>query len=183
MVTIDESGLVDVLESPASRPADATHRVEAILDTNGQFLHAEGEAASKTARERLRNGAATTDLARGGQRRRRGAEALDAWHPVTAVRLTVVDRFEEDGQRYVVAREDATSAAGFETFTDRERQIVVKAALGSSNKEIAGAFGISEATVRVLMARAAHRLGVHTRKALLEHPALGSLRRHDQHSS
>jgi len=179
LVTIDESGLVDLLESPASRPADPTPRVEAMLDANGQFRHSEGEAAAKTARERIRNGASTGDSARSGQRRRRGAETLDAWHPVTAGRLTIVDRFEENGQRYVVAREDETGAAGFDALTDRERQVVVKAALGSSNKEIAGALGISEATVRVLMARGAHRLGVHTRKALLEHPALGSLRRRD----
>lgn len=44
--------------------------------------------------------------------------------------------------------------------------------LGSSNQQIAKYLGISHATVRVLMSRAANRMGVRTRKELLAHPAL-----------
>ncbi len=58
------------------------------------------------------------------------------------------------------------------TLTRRERQIVAQAVLGSSNQQIAKYLGISHATVRVLMSRAANRLGVRTRKELLAHPAL-----------
>ena len=88
------------------------------------------------------------------------------------VRLTLVDTFEEHGSHYVVAREGDPCPQGIDTLTDRERQIVEFATLGNTNKEIAHALGISDATVRVLMARAARRVGVHTRRELLAHPAV-----------
>jgi DNA-binding NarL/FixJ family response regulator len=149
---------------------------EAIVDTSWNVVHAEGAAQSSTARERIKSAAAAIDRARTKQRRTQGREALDAWHPLTSARWTLVDRFEENGRRYIVARENQVNAAGFDVLTDRERQVAVQAALGLTNKQIAYALGISDATVRVLMARAASRLGVHTRKDLLDHPALASLR-------
>ena len=156
---------------------------EAIPDGNGRFVHAEGAAESTTARERIKSAAATIDTLRTNQKRRQGREALALWHPLTAARWTIVDHFEENGRRYIVARENQVDAQGFELLTDRERQVVVQAALGCSNKEIAYALGISEATVRVLMARAASRLGVRTKKRLLEHPALGSIRTEETRSA
>jgi DNA-binding CsgD family transcriptional regulator len=67
-------------------------------------------------------------------------------------------------------------AAGLEMLTDRERQVVLQAALGFTNKEIAYALGISDSTVRVLMARAAEKLGVRSRVELLSHPSLRDIR-------
>jgi DNA-binding NarL/FixJ family response regulator len=149
---------------------------EAILDVDWRFVHATGAAQTKTARERIRAAATAIDAARTQQRRTQGEQALDAWHPLTGACWSIVDRFEEQGRRYVVAQENQMSTPGFDLFTDRERQVVVHAALGLTNKQIAYTLGISDVTVRVLMARAAKRLGVRTRKGLLEHPAVDSLR-------
>ncbi len=150
--------------------------VEAILDAEGRVVHAEGAAQSKEARERIASAAAAIEKARTGSQRSRGGEALDGWHPLIDARWTLVDRFEENGRRYVVARENQADAPGFGAFTDRERQIVVHAALGLTNKEIAYTLGISHNTVRVLMARAARRLRVRSRDELLAHPTLRELR-------
>ncbi len=87
-------------------------------------------------------------------------------------RWRFVDSFERAGVRYVVVSEEPAQAPSLLALTRRERQIVAEAAAGSSNQQIAQRLGISHATVRVLMARAANRLGVRTRKALLAHPAL-----------
>ncbi|MES1178357.1 MAG: helix-turn-helix transcriptional regulator [Myxococcales bacterium] len=87
-------------------------------------------------------------------------------------RWRFVDSFEREGVRYVVVSEEPAHAPSLLALTRRERQIVAEAASGSSNQQIAQRLGISHATVRVLMARAANRLGVRTRKALLAHPAL-----------
>ncbi|MET0792335.1 MAG: LuxR C-terminal-related transcriptional regulator [Polyangiaceae bacterium] len=87
-------------------------------------------------------------------------------------RWRFVDSFEREGVRYVVVSEEPAHAPSLLALTRRERQIVAEAAAGSSNQQIAKHLGISHATVRVLMARAANRLGVRTRKALLAHPAL-----------
>ncbi|HXK19835.1 MAG TPA: LuxR C-terminal-related transcriptional regulator [Polyangiaceae bacterium] len=166
-------GISKMPRAPESEPNAAA--VEAVLDAEGRLVHAEGEAASKVARQRILS-AAHAILAVRSQGRKSGAAALDSWHPLVGARWTLVDRFEENGRRYVVARENQARAAGFELLTDRERQVVLQAALGFTNKEIAYALGISSSTVRVLMARAASKIGVDSRAALLAHPSLKELR-------
>jgi len=149
---------------------------EAILDDTGRFVHAEGGATDQAARDRIRSAALAIAAVRTRRRRRSGRAALEAWHPLVEARWTLVDTFEENGRRYVVARENQSEDACLEALTDRERQVVLQAVLGLTNKEIAYALGVSDSTVRVLMARAAARLGVRTRAELLAHPCLQDVR-------
>ena len=58
-------------------------------------------------------------------------------------------------------------SAGATPLTEREHQIVALAVLGLHNKLIAYNLGISHSTVRVLMARAARRLGASCREELI----------------
>ena len=60
-------------------------------------------------------------------------------------------------------------------LSSRERQVVAYAAIGQSTKETAYALGISDTTVRVLLARAMKKLGVQSRARLLEHPEVQPL--------
>ena len=55
----------------------------------------------------------------------------------------------------------------FELLTAREREVVERAMSGSHNKEIAYDLGVSDSTIRVLVSRAASKLGVRTRRELL----------------
>jgi DNA-binding CsgD family transcriptional regulator len=158
----------------AARRGRLTDGAEAVLDAKGRFVHVESHAKSKPAREQIRSAAAAIESSRTASGRGR-AQSLDSWHPLTAARWTLIDSFEESGQRYVVARENRADVVGFAALTDRERQIVVHAALGLSNKEIAYTLGVSDTTVRVLIARAARRLGVRGRKELLAHSNLREL--------
>ena len=48
----------------------------------------------------------------------------------------------------------------------REREVLSNAALGSSNKEIAHTLGLAHSTVRVLLTRAARKLGASNRPQL-----------------
>ena len=57
---------------------------------------------------------------------------------------------------------------GPSSLTDAERSAVTAAACGHSTKEIAYTFGIADATVRVLLMRAARRCGVQSRRELLD---------------
>jgi DNA-binding CsgD family transcriptional regulator len=148
---------------------------EAVLEPGGRVVHAQG-AASGAALEQLSAAAVRIEGVRSKRQRGHGLKALDAWHPLTSARWTLVDSFQEGGRRYIVARENQATSQVFGALTDRERQVVVHAALGMSNKQIAYALGVSDATVRVLMARAAGRVGVRTRKELLDHPVLSELR-------
>jgi DNA-binding NarL/FixJ family response regulator len=77
-----------------------------------------------------------------------------------------MDRFESDGRRYVVARENQLATAPHARLTAREGQIVALYRLGSDPKMIAYELGLADATVRVLLSRAARRLGVASPRAL-----------------
>jgi DNA-binding CsgD family transcriptional regulator len=94
----------------------------------------------------------------------RATEAPEA-SPAGDARWSLLDVFHRDGSQYVVARRD--NVAGKRTLTKRERELVAHAAVGQHNKLIAYTLGISHATVRVLIARAAKRLGVRTRAELI----------------
>jgi DNA-binding CsgD family transcriptional regulator len=117
------------------------------------------------------------DAPRTRSKRVGAASALDFSHPSAKTRLTLVHTFEESGRRYIVARENDAHSLGVAALTGREREIVEQATSGFSNKQIAYNLGISNATVRVLMARAAGRIGVRTRRELLAHPAIEEMRR------
>jgi DNA-binding CsgD family transcriptional regulator len=130
-------------------------------------LHAVGPACEPDAQGDLRQAAAARDQAR--RRRNNGPAALERWQPLTGQRWTLVDSFMSSGTRYVVARENRPEVRGLATLTDRERQVVAYLAMGQSNKEAAYALGISDVTVRVLIRRAASKLGVRSRDSLLAH--------------
>lgn len=157
----------DGLRTPARTVGSATAGAEAVLNPAGEVLHASGAACSTAARERIRVASTAIELARTSRGRSHGTQALAHWHPLADARWTLVDSFEENGRRFIVARENQQDASGLQALTDRERQVVIQASLGQTNKEIAYALGVSPNTVRVLMARAAARLGARGRKELL----------------
>jgi DNA-binding NarL/FixJ family response regulator len=66
-----------------------------------------------------------------------------------------------------VPPEGSRPRAPFERLTARERDVVARALRGSANKVIAYDLGLAHSTVRVLMARAATKLGAHSRDELL----------------
>jgi DNA-binding CsgD family transcriptional regulator len=146
---------------------------EAILDASGRLLEARGPATTSEARDAL--GAAARTIVR-LRTPRNTEEPLSAWRPRTEVRWTLVDAFESNGERYIVARENRASAPGLASLTEREQEIVCSLAGGRTTKEIAYELGISDATVRVLLARACKRLGVRSRSELFELPSVKAMR-------
>lgn len=159
----------------ASSP-DATDGAEAILDTRGRILHATGPAVTRSSRLELIEVADARDRARTRKRKGDITDNLARWTPLTQARWTLVDSFDRNGTRYIVARENQSQACGLASLTDRERQVVAYLAVGQSTKETAYALGISSVTVRVLISRAATKLGVRSRHALLEHADIRPLR-------
>jgi DNA-binding CsgD family transcriptional regulator len=147
---------------------DLTDGAEAVLDPRGRVVHAIGAARHPSSQAALVEASRARDLvctATAGDH-----DVLRGWSPLTRARWTLVDSYERNGHRHVVARENQARISGLDALTDRERQVVAYLATGHSTKETAYALGISDTTVRVLVARAIARLGVTTRRALLEHP-------------
>jgi DNA-binding NarL/FixJ family response regulator len=62
----------------------------------------------------------------------------------------------------------ASSASSRGELSPRERQVLERAILGSENKVIAYDLGLADSTVRVLMRRAAIKLGARTRAGAIE---------------
>jgi DNA-binding CsgD family transcriptional regulator len=131
---------------------------EAVLTPSGKIEHAEGEASEASARDSLRAAVLRVERARGKMRRTDPAEAVEEWRGLVAARWSLVEHFESDGRRYMVARRNDPDAAGFDALTRRERQVLGYAALGHSNKLIAYELGVSASTVGVLFLRAARKL-------------------------
>jgi DNA-binding CsgD family transcriptional regulator len=146
---------------------------DAVLGPDGKVLHAREPAAAKDQLKILQRAAVVRRDARAAGHTQ---PVTDGWVPRIQSRWTLVDIQNSEGDPCVIARENQASVGGLEMLTDRERQVVASAALGRSNKEIAYEIGIADATVRVLMSRACSRLGVSSRKELMELPFVTALR-------
>jgi DNA-binding CsgD family transcriptional regulator len=136
-------------------------------------VHAEGAARGKRERDLLGVALQSREAARRGKR---SAKSLEFWRPLVDARWTLVDTYESDGARYIVARENRTAPFSLGALTERERQVVACLTFGQSTKEIAYGLGIGASTVRVLLQRAAEKLAVSGRKGLLDHPAVKAMR-------
>ena len=146
---------------------DPLASAEAILEPDGRLQHAVGAAASPEARAVLRGAAVAIDRARGALRRREPAEALEIWRGLVEGRWTIVDHFDRDGRRYVVAQRNDPEVGDAGILTLRERQALGYAALGHSNKLIAYELGLSPSTVATHLSQAAHKLGAQSRVELI----------------
>src|ERR1700722_3271716 len=100
--------------------------------------------------------------------RRKIEFALENSHRSGLVRWILVDRFEHDGEKYVVLRDTGPSSRRRLALTATERGVVTAGARGLTTKEIAYELGITDTTVRVLLMRAARRCAVRSRQELLD---------------
>jgi DNA-binding NarL/FixJ family response regulator len=136
--------------------------VEAIFDEQGRARHALGMARGADQLELLR--AAVVHRSKLLEVDAAGAE--DGWAAVIAGRWSLVDRFDSDGQRFVVAYRNPPGMLDPRRLTPREEGVATLAALGSSNKEIGAQLQISDSTVATLVATALGKLGLESRALL-----------------
>lgn len=139
----------------------------AIFSPDGQVEQASGDAVEAGSVELLRQAVISVERIRNARQEASGASPLKDWKGLVEARWSLVDSFTQDGRRYVVACENAPQPVDLGSLTLRERQIVGYACLGHDNKVIAYDLGIAHSTVKVLMARAAVKLGVHSREELV----------------
>ncbi len=143
-------------------------RAAAVLSSAGQLLDAEGGDEIVEARDELRRATAALERARVTKRSDELESTTRRWRPLVASRWSLLDEFDTDGKRFVVAIENAPpTRAPRRDLSEREHQVMTQASLGHTDKEIAYELGLSASTVRVLVHRAVHKLGATTRREAL----------------
>ncbi len=136
---------------------------EAVLTPDGRCAHAEGAARSRTAGTQLRDAVLRAERARGALRRSDPGEALRIWQGLVAGRWSLIEHFDHDGRRFLVARPNEPDAPDPRALTTRERQVLGYAALGHPLKLVAYALGLSTSTVSGHLKTALRKLGLRSR--------------------
>ena len=99
------------------------------------------------------------------------------WEALVHGRWSMLDRFDADGRRFVVAVCNDSPCCDPRGLTPRERQVAEFAGQGKAVKEIAYLMGVTEAAVGNCMARVQHKLGLRSLVELAAFFARGGLRR------
>lgn len=141
-------------------------QAEAIFSPGGSVLDASGSARSREARAALRDAVRRLERVRAARTDGQAEDALQLWQQLSEGRWRIIDAFDSDGRRYLVAlpRDEAPSRC---PLSPREEAVLRGVAEGLANKAIAWEFGISTPTVSTLIARAARKLGVTSRAQLI----------------
>lgn len=148
--------------------ADPMPRASAVLTPSGRLEHADGSARSREATSALRDAAAAIERARGPLRRRDAGAALDLWRSLVQGRWSIVDRFERDGRRYLIALENPPEVVPHRRLSPRERQVLSEAAQGRPIKLIAYDLGLSVGAVSAYLCAARAKAGFRSRRELIE---------------
>ncbi|MGR9109083.1 MAG: helix-turn-helix transcriptional regulator, partial [Gammaproteobacteria bacterium] len=134
--------------------------VEAILDPGGKVHEAREEAAAVSAREILRNSVRRIEKARTAAGRSDPDDALANWEGLVQGRWSLVDLFDSDRRRFVVALKNDPAQPDPRGLSERERQVAEFVGLGRSSKEISYILGVSLSAVTNCTARVQAKLGL-----------------------
>jgi DNA-binding CsgD family transcriptional regulator len=147
---------------------DLPYDAEAIFDANSfRMTDAVGQAQERSATRKLRDAAVAVDRARGKMRDTDPERALAIWKALVRGRWSMVDWFDSDGRRFVLALPNAPQINDPRGLTERESQVVAYAVLGQTNKMIGYRLGLSKSRVSMLLRSAMRKLGVRTRSQLV----------------
>jgi DNA-binding CsgD family transcriptional regulator len=148
---------------------DMPYNAEALLDPkNFRVAEAAGDAQDKEVSKIIRDAAVRIDRARGGLRKADPQRALETWQGLVWGRWSLVDWFDSDGRRFVLARPNAPNVGDPRGLTEREARIATYAARGETGKAIGYRLGLSKTAVSRSLNSAMHKLGVKTQAELVE---------------
>lgn len=152
----------------AESATDLPHDAEAIVDPKSfRVVEAVGRAEATTTKAALRDSAVLADRARGKLRNSDPNAALEIWQALVRGRWSMVDWFDTDGRRFVLAIPNAPEVNDPRGLTERESQVVTYAGFGDSNKMIAYRLGLSLPRVSLHLRNAMRKLGLRTRVQLV----------------
>lgn len=160
------------LSTPATGESGGTELplgAEAVFEARDfPLTDAVGPAQQSVATQKLREAAIRIDRARGTLRRDDPDEALGIWKAMVRGRWSMIDWFDSDERRYVLALPNSPNTPDPRGLTERENQVVAAAILGHSNKMIAYRLGLSTSRVSTVLRSATRKLGFRTRAQLVK---------------
>ncbi|MBT8470902.1 MAG: helix-turn-helix transcriptional regulator [Deltaproteobacteria bacterium] len=160
-----------IAEGDADRESDddLPHDAEAVFDASSfQVTEAVGPAKDRRTANRLRDAAVKVDRARGKMRRTDPENALAIWKALVRGRWSMVDWFDTDGRRFVLAIPNSPNVIDPRGLSERESQVVTYVVLGHSNKMIAYRLGLSTSRVSTLLRSSMRKMGFRTRSQLVK---------------
>jgi len=161
------SKLVDT--EPSRAASSLPMGADAMLDPRSfDVTEAVDEAQLPESRQALREAAVRIDRARGPLRKENPQQALEIWWALLRGRWSMVEWFDTDQRRYVLAVPNGPRVIDPRGLTARESQVVAYAALGDSHKLVAYRLGISRSRVSDALQSAMRKLGVKTQPQLVE---------------
>lgn len=89
------------------------------------------------------------------------------WEGLLSGRWTLLDWFDSEGRRFIIAKRSDERPHPARGLTPRERQVALYAALGQSSKAIAYELGISPSRVSALLKASMAKLGVRSKAQLV----------------
>jgi DNA-binding CsgD family transcriptional regulator len=95
------------------------------------------------------------------------ARSLELWDGLVQGQLRLVDWFDSDGRRFIIAKPSASRRGRSRGLTKREREVAECAARGESSKRTGYELGISPSRVSALLNAAMRKLGVRTKVQLV----------------
>ncbi|MCP9447378.1 MAG: helix-turn-helix transcriptional regulator [Nitrospira sp.] len=134
--------------------------VEAIFNSGGKLHEARAGAEPPSARAALREAVRRLDRLRTSQGRNDPDQALATWEGLVQGRWSLVDHFDSDGRRFVLAIKNDPRFPDLRGLTLRERQVAELIGQGHSGKEISYMLGIARSAVTNSTTRAARKLGL-----------------------
>ncbi len=138
---------------------------------------ARDEATATPVREKLRETVRRIECARTAAGRSDPDAAMDTWEALVDGRWSLVDRFDTDGKRFIVAIKNDPAYPDPRGLTLRERQVAEFVGLGRATKEISYTLGVSDSAVTNCTASAQEKLGLSSRAELAFFFAPSGLRR------
>ena len=131
---------------------------DAVLSPSGKALHLEPVAQGHAAA--LRIAAVAIDRARARTRREDPNAALEAWRARVHGEWSLVDSFDSDNRRFLVARRNPVHQANLPSLSRREREVLGLRARLHGVKLIAYELGVSPATVSRELRTGMRKLGM-----------------------
>jgi DNA-binding NarL/FixJ family response regulator len=141
---------------------------EAVIDEDGRLQHAAHAAKDSAARAALSRATIRRMAVRRSALGSEAREKIHEWESIIVDRWTLADHVDADGKRLTLAVDNRPAPPSLDLLSERELQVVLWAAAGRENKVIAYELGLSASTIRVLLWRAAAKMGARSRADLLE---------------